>query len=177
MKDKTLNVFDFDDTLFRIPNHTTDLSFDLNDDVHTWYDNPISLDYEKYRVQLISTIADYVSNAGEDDTTIILTKRVPKLIPHIQRLLDLHGVVVESIIAIGHEGHKFEVINEYTETCEYNRVRIFEDSLVQVVEYNLNLERPNYIDFEFFFVDKTHILKLLTIDAFIVNKLTLHDSK
>ena len=174
----TLNVYDFDDTLFRIPSHIqAPKDFDISD-IHYWYDHPRSLDDDQYIIQLIRTTADtlYQSYGKLDVKNILITRRIPELEPQIKYLLDKYDLRFDEINLIGHESHKIHsLMRNIKMGTGLKEVNIYEDSLYQVYEYHafLNNIADNIMKFNYFFVDKTHLLQVHKFDASSLGKLIL----
>lgn len=178
----TLNVFDFDDTLFRIPAHTTDINFDLKGNVHTWYDDPVSLDFTKHRVQLIQSVAD--SMKLDECRNIIITRRIPEMLPSILALLKHYDLtLVDRVYTIGHKGNKYKTLEQHCYDSRgvygeplFEWINIFEDSLFQVLEYQQNLNPAIEQNTGYYFVDKTHLIDLGRLNAQPLGKLKLSEN-
>lgn len=180
-----LNIFDFDDTLFRIPIHTgAPKDFDISGDIHKWYDHPESLNDEKYKVQCIETVANRVRASYESvyNHTILITRRVPTLTAEILRILNKHQIYFDKSYIIGHNTSKADVLAEIMSVDlrddNVKEVNIYEDCLFQILSYAQFFEKlhyPNEIQVNYFFVDKTHLIKLHDPKATVLKKLVLKD--
>lgn len=175
-----LNVFDFDDTLFRIPSHThAPKDMDITN-IHSWYDHPDSLNDDLYRVQLIETTADLLRLYMKDVNcvNILITRRVEAHHENIHRLLKKHGLVFDKTFIIGTITHKADTLRNFIdefnehERGSFDIINIFEDTLYQIHEYRERL--PNLM-MNYYFVDKTHMLELVDFKTRVVGKLNLNN--
>jgi hypothetical protein len=139
-----LLVFDFDETLFRMPGYTDRFSVErLNPDLsfptpYSFYDHPSSMDPEIHNIQLIGPVYEDWKAASEDPNTrtILITHRTEELRPCAQRLLDMHGIKFDEMYFLGRQSEKIETL--YTELEYFPEVReisIYEDSLEQLIKY------------------------------------------
>jgi hypothetical protein len=174
-----LNVFDFDDTLFRIPSHTTDRDFDLKGDVHTWYDNPVSLDFTKHKTQLIETVSNCASPTSHN---IIITRRIHELNDVIRGVLRHYKVedMFHAVFTIGHNSEKSYVLrnflmNQYENGQSYERIEIYEDSMHQILKYKELFEPMFRTPVQYYFVDKTHLIQVDSLSGISLTKLKLVD--
>jgi hypothetical protein len=139
-----LSVFDFDETLFRMPGYTDRFSVErLNPDLsfptpYSFYDHPSSMDPEIHNIQLIGPVyEDWKAAVHDPETrTILITHRTEELRPCAQRLLDMHGIKFNEMYFLGRRSEKIETL--YTELEYFPEVReisIYEDSLEQLIKY------------------------------------------
>lgn len=182
-----LNIFDFDDTLYRIPPHTAaPKDFDISGDVHKWYDHPESLDFTKHRVQLIENIALEVmkSHGTLGAHTVLITRRIPEMAASILRVLGRDGIFFNKHYLIGHgpKSAKVDVLakilSDELHDQTVKEINIYEDSLFQImqyVEFFENLHYPVRIAVRYFFVDKTHVIQLHSPKGETLSQLQLKD--
>lgn len=174
-----LNIFDFDDTLFRIPTYSAS-PFDFKaDNVNKWYDHPESLNDEKYKIQLIENIATLARQSEKDRNciSILITRRIPELRDHIIRILKKHEINFDSHYIIGHNTLKSEILTEIL-TSQYGdrnitEINIFEDCLYQILDYQNALDLFFDIKSSFTFVDKSHVIAINKIEADVIGKIKL----
>jgi hypothetical protein len=177
-----LQIFDFDDTLFRIPAHTAaPKTFDISGNVHKWYDHPESLNDSKYVVQCIETVAQQARNSDKDETiNILITRRIPELAGEVIRLLKKHDIILDKHYVIGHTINKpdvlAEVLSKDFNEHDFETIAIFEDCMYQIMGYQdffAALHYPNKIDVRYYFVDKTHLIELTQLKGEVIDKLKL----
>jgi hypothetical protein len=145
MKDITrLLVFDFDETLFRMPGYTDRFSVErLNPDLsfptpYSFYDHASSMDPEIHNIQLIGPVYEDWKKAIEDPNsrTILITHRTEELRPYAEHLLQIYGIKFDESYFLGRQSEKIETL--YTELEYFPEVReisIYEDSLEQLIKY------------------------------------------
>ena len=145
MKDITrLLVFDFDETLFRMPGYTDRFSVErlkpeLNfPNPYSFYDHPTSMDPEIHNIQIIGPVYEDWKTASEDPTTrtILITHRTEELRPCAQRLLDMHGIKFDVMYFLGRQTEKILILEkELNDLPNVKEVSIYEDSLEQLKKY------------------------------------------
>lgn len=158
--EQVLNVVDFDETLFRVPPFThAGTEFKKPYD---WFDNPKSLNTNLYRLQLIESVFEKLH---ENHTNIILSHRVERTRKAMEAVLDKFGIskIFDKIILCERASDKPQTLLEYLDEVgpSFDKIRIFEDSLVQIDKYSQN----PYLDkvtesIEYWFVDKTELLQV-----------------
>lgn len=158
--DKILNVVDFDETLFRVPAFThAGTEFKKP---YEWFDNPKSLNTNLYRLQLIETVFNHLH---KENTTIILSHRVEATRKAMEAVLDKFGINkrFNKIILGERASDKPQILLEYLDEVgpSFDKIRIFEDSLVQLDKYIKNPYLAKVTSsIEYWFVDKTELLQL-----------------
>ena len=139
-----ISVFDFDETLFRMPGYTDRFSVErLNPDLsfptpYSFYDHPSSMDPKIHNIQLIGPVYEDWKAAVHDPTTrtILITHRTEELRPYTEHLLKMHEIVFNEMYFLGRQSEKIETL--YTELEYFPEVReisIYEDSLEQLIKY------------------------------------------
>jgi hypothetical protein len=162
---KKLQVFDLDDTLLRIPTFASvspTESIELyGGDPYSFYDSPQSLDYNKYNIQLIEPVYEkYLAEKGSSYQALI-THRVKELGGTIDFILKSLDFDFNQISMLGRKSKKALVVNSILKEVEtIKEIEIFEDSLVQINEYQQNLKLKADQTLTFWFVDKSKIFKL-----------------
>jgi hypothetical protein len=158
--EQVLNVVDFDETLFRVPPFThAGTEFKKP---YEWFDNPKSLNTNLYRLQLIESV---LAKLEDKDHTIILSHRVESTRKAIEAVLDKFNITKKfnNIILCERAVEKPQVLLEYLEKVgpTFDKIRIFEDSLVQINRY-VNDPYLSKVtkSIEYWFVDKTELLQI-----------------
>ena len=145
MKDITrILVFDFDETLFRMPGYTDrfsverlmpELSFPTP---YSFYDHPTSMDPDIHNIQLIGPVYEDWKEASLDPTarTILITHRTEELRHCAERLLDLHGISFDETYFLGRMSEKITILEkELSYLPNIKEISIYEDSLEQLRKY------------------------------------------
>jgi len=158
--EKILNVVDFDETLFRVPGFTHAGSEFKKP--YAWFDSPNSLNTNLYRLQLIETVFNHLH---KENTTIILSHRVEATRKALEAVLYKFGISkrFDKIILGERDLDKPQILLEYLDEVgpSFDKIRIFEDSLVQLDKYIKNPYLSKVTDsVEYWFVDKTELLQL-----------------
>lgn len=170
----TLSVFDFDDTLFRIPTFA-DAGPEFKDckNINEWYDHPDSLDHENRRVQLIETVAERLKEYWDrGDYVVLITRRVPSHTDRILKILEHHGLKFHEVHVIGHDIEKTSILDPIMQNLNPSRVEIFEDTMFQIMCYQDYL-KDKRCESHFYFVDKTHFIYLRKLQAEVFSKIKL----
>jgi hypothetical protein len=137
-------VFDFDETLFRMPGYTDRFSVErLYPELtfptpYSFYDHPTSMDPEIHNIQIIGPVFEDWKAASEDPTarTILITHRTEELRPCAQRLLDMHGIVFDEMYFLGRVSEKITILEkELGYLPNIKEISIYEDSLEQLRKY------------------------------------------
>lgn len=179
-----LNIFDFDDTLFRIPTFSCAPAKFNTQNVNDWYDDPESLDNSKYRIQQILNVCDIArrieASQPSDNYTVLITKRAPKLAFEIMNQLRICEIVMDKYFVIGHDRTKSDTLADILakdlKDKTVTEINIYEDSLVQILDYKALLAKLHYpvqIKSNFIFVDKSHLIRIDDISAIIGEKIKL----
>lgn len=154
-----INVFDFDETLFRVPSYTCREA--IGRSPYDWFDDPGSLD-ESLNIKGIQNTIAIAKDTSQ--TNFLITHRVPACKQAVTWLLEKYKTHFEEVFFMGRVGRKAEVVSSILKSRpEIEKVSIYEDSLWQIIEYveffwDNNLH--NEVEFEFFFVDKSKIIKI-----------------
>lgn len=182
MKDITkIFVFDFDETLFRMPGYTDrfsverlypELSFP---DAYSFYDHPSSMDPEIHNIQLIGPVYDDWLAASNDPEaiTVLITHRTEELRPCAERILAQYGITFDRSYFLGRKTEKVSVLKSELERLpNINEVSVYEDSLEQLnkyqkffYEYTAKIQRSitslsDLITLNMQFVDKSKVISL-----------------
>jgi len=172
-----INVYDFDDTLFRIPTHIQALDDFKMNHINDWYDHSESMNDEKYHIQCILSVADILKKSYSDpnQVNILITRRHQDRREDVLRILKKHDLQFHSVYVIGHDITKPDTLEKFIienkiKVSEIEYVNIYEDSLYQIIDYRNKL---TYLDFRVFFVDKTHLLEIGDIFVYELEKLRL----
>jgi hypothetical protein len=121
MKDITrILVFDFDETLFRMPGYTDRFSVErLNPDLnfptpYSFYDHPASMDPEIHNIQIVGPVYEDWREASNDPSarTILITHRTEELRPYAEHLLKMHGIVFDEMYFLGRVSEKIIVLEK-----------------------------------------------------------------
>lgn len=137
-------VFDFDETLFRMPGYTDRFSVErINPDLsfptpYSFYDHSSSMDPEIHNIQIIGPVYEDWKEASNDPTarTILITHRTEELRPYAERLLKMHGIVFDESYFLGRVSEKTSILEkELLHLPNIKEISIYEDSLEQLRRY------------------------------------------
>jgi predicted RNA-binding protein len=162
---KKLQVFDLDDTILRIPTFAAISPADsikiYNGDPYQFYDSPESLDCSKYNIQLIEPVYEKYLQAKDDAHQVLITHRVGDLMEQLFFILGAVDIDFNQVSMLGRKSKKANVVNKILEQYStIEEIEIFEDSLVQIDEYQRGLNLKPGQKLTFWFVDKSKIFKL-----------------
>lgn len=163
-------VFDFDETLFRMPGYTDrfsverlypELSFP---NPYSFYDHPTSMDPEIHNIQIIGPVYEDWKAASNDPNTrtILITHRTEELRPCAERLLNMHGIKFDEMYFLGRMTQKIDTLaSELEELPEVREISVYEDSLEQLRKYQDFLQDQ----VKMYFVDKSKVIRLHNFNA------------
>ena len=179
-------VFDFDETLFRMPGYTDRFSVErLYPELrfpnpYSFYDHPTSMDPEIHNIQIIGPVYEDWKAASTDPNarTILITHRTDELRPQAQRLLDMHGIKFDETYFLGRLSEKITILEkELSYLPNIKEISIYEDSLEQLRKYQdffygtvSRKNRPiksisDLITLDMQFVDKSKVIQLYDFSA------------
>ena len=153
---KHLNVFDFDDTLFRVPNYTASEAKGI--EPYDWFDSPESLD-DRFGIRGISNTINQVSDPSA--VSIMVTHRVEDCADRVLELLKERDLEFESVYFLGRGSNKADTVMNFIEGTNIETITIFEDTLWEVLSY-VKLFNAAKIsqEVDFVFVDKSKIIRI-----------------
>lgn len=179
-----LNIYDFDDTLFRVGTFAgyRALPKKLHDEVkqhpYNFYDHPASLSEDHFEINLIQNISeDLYEESGKDHAyNLLVTHRVNEVKKEVEALLKKHNILdkFDSSFFLGRKSPKSRVMEFMVDKCpNLGTIRIFEDSISQVVDYldkfrKINEDRVQRdlaaINYKIIFVGHSRIVEINEID-------------
>jgi hypothetical protein len=183
---KRLVVFDFDETLFRMPGYTDRFSVERLypelefKDPYSFYDHPKSMCPEIHNIQLIGPVYDDWKKATVDPSTrvILITHRTEELRPCAELLLEKHGIVFDTSYFLGRLCEKISILKKEIDLLpNVKEISIYEDSLEQLrkyqdffYEYTAKIKPPvrtldDLILLDMHFVDKSKVIQLFDFSA------------
>jgi hypothetical protein len=151
-----LNVFDFDETLFRVPNYT--VSEAKGKEPYEWFDSADSLD-SKFGIR---GIANTVSKTREPGAlNILVTHRVKRCQERVLQILAESKIQFDSVFFLGRTSSKALTVMKEIEGSRIETITIYEDSLWQIISYVKEFEEAKISqDVNFAFVDKSKIIHI-----------------
>ena len=178
-------VFDFDETLFRMPGYTDRFSVErLNPDLsfptpYSFYDHSSSMDPEIHNIQIIGPVYEDWKAASKDPTarTILITHRTEELRPCAEHLLKIHGIEFDELYFLGRVSEKITILEkELSYLPNVKEISVYEDSLEQLRKYQdffyetiSRKNKPTKLDdliiFDMQFVDKSKVIQLYDFSA------------
>ena len=178
-------VFDFDETLFRMPGYTDRFSVErLKPELsfptpYSFYDHPTSMDPEIHNIQIIGPVYEDWKAASKDPTarTILITHRTEELRPCAEHLLKIHGIEFDELYFLGRVSEKITILEkELSYLPNVKEISVYEDSLEQLRRYQdffyetiARKNKPTKLDdliiFDMQFVDKSKVIQLYDFSA------------
>jgi len=149
-----LRVFDFDDTLFRIPNYTCSEAKGYSP--IEWFDSKESLDQNKFNIKgILNIIEEALDECSEN---YMITQRVNTLKPQADSILEQKGIKFIETFFLGRNS-KSEILDSLIKPWT-TKVTIYEDSLFEILKYIEYFKKNRKeIEIYFVFVDKSKIFK------------------
>ena len=167
MQEEThINIFDFDETLFRIPNYTASEAKGI--EPYDWFDDPQSLD-DRFNIRGIKNTLD--ETRGSESLNFLVTHRVLACKPAVLQLLMNHGAKFDEVFFLGRAESKSIIVSKIIlDHLNIKVVTIYEDSLFEIIKYTEEFIKSGLIDkVRFKFVDQS---KIITLDTSAVKSLT-----
>lgn len=156
-ENKHLNVFDFDETLFRVPNYTVSEAKGIAP--YDWFDSVESLD-ERFGIRGIANTISRVNEPGQ--SSILVTHRVKECESSVIELLKANGLEFDAVYFLGRGSHKASTVLEAIDGTCIESITVYEDTLWEIISYARIFEDAKISqDVKFVFVDKS---KLIYID-------------
>jgi hypothetical protein len=155
MKDyKHLNVFDFDETLFRVPNYTVSEAKGI--EPYDWFDSAESLD-SRFGIR---GIANTISKTNEPDSiSILVTHRVKECAPRVIELLNENSIEFDELFFLGRGSHKADTVLMAIEGTSIETITVYEDTLWEILSYVKIFDEAKISqEVRFVFVDKSKII-------------------
>ena len=179
-------VFDFDETLFRMPGYTDRFSVErLYPELtfptpYSFYDHPTSMDPAIHNIQLIGAVYEDWKKASQEKNTrtILITHRTEELRPCAEKLLDKHEIVFDKSYFLGRLSEKIQTLEkELSLLPNVKEIVIYEDSMEQLMkyqeffyEYTRIIHRSftslsDLVTLEINFVDKSKVISIYDFSA------------
>jgi len=151
-----LQVFDFDETLFRVPGYVCKEATGLTP--YEWFDSPKSLD-QSFNIRGIENVILRARDTAA--INILITNRVVETRDAVIDLLISKNIRFDKLYFLGRSGKKVDVlINWLREEDEVDELVIYEDSLYQIIEYTVGLRDYGFVEnVKFVLVDKNKIIE------------------
>jgi hypothetical protein len=150
-----INIFDFDETLFRVPGYTCKEAKGITP--YDWFDSPDSLD-QKFN---ICGIENTIERTKDDCLNFLITHRVKKCQPRVLEILADNSIRFDKTFFLGRESSKSLVALDLIREFEADSITIFEDSLWEIIKYTESFILAGLsIDINFVFVDKSKVINL-----------------
>ena len=176
-KIKVLQVFDLDETFFRMPGYTSKKSVESEDlkfsHPYDFYDHPASLCEDAHNIQLIGPVyaAWKKGHLDPEQATALITYRVEELREEVFNILSRREIEFDSSFFLGRKTSKADTLLALIAQYPYlDEVHIYEDSIQQLDIYQ-RLEKRLMISsnriypkFHMYIVDKSKMYKIKNID-------------
>jgi hypothetical protein len=153
-----INVFDFDETLFRVPGYTSAEAKGM--EPYEWFDSPQSL-AEQFNIRGIQNTLDRTKDACHN---MLVTHRVPATRPRVMEILSANEIRFDEVHFLGRGSQKAETVIDAIRSMQPASVTIFEDSLWEIICYTAYFLdaglHSTSLDIVFYFIDKSKIVKI-----------------
>jgi hypothetical protein len=151
-----LQIFDFDETLFRVPGYVCKEATGLTP--YEWFDSPKSLDLS-FNLHGIENVIARTRETGA--INVLITHRVVETRDAVIDVLSTKNIRFDKLYFLGRAGQKVDkVIELLREDEEIDEIVIYEDSLYQIIEYTSGLRDYGFDgNVNFVFVDKNKIIE------------------
>jgi hypothetical protein len=152
---KHINIFDFDDTMFRTQNFAS--LEPKGKTMYEWYDSERSLSPD-FHIPTIENVVEKTRLNGNPNYLITHRKLVNK--EQVLRLLSEQGCNFTEVFFCERDGDKADVLKQIlSENPTIESVTIYEDSISELTKYAAVLSGSK-LQVTIFFVDKTKIFEL-----------------
>lgn len=154
-----INVFDFDETLYRVPGFTCAEA--VGKKPYEWFDDPKSLENRETIFPILNTIEKTWGENSKYENYLI-THRVLACKDAILKLLDKSACLFHRVYFLGREESKAMKLLEILDmNPQAKSLTIYEDSMWEIIQYAQILadEAPE-LEINFVFVDKSKVIKL-----------------
>lgn len=151
-----LKIFDFDESLFRVPNFTCSEAKGM--DPYDWFDSPDSLS-DKFNIRGIENV--HAAARRSDSLNYLVTHRPEECLDRITKLLHDNSILMEDMYFLGRKQQKAKVVEGLVlNNPNLRNMTIYEDTLSEVIKYVEHFtENPVGIKIDFVFIDKSKILR------------------
>lgn len=150
-----INIFDFDETLFRVPGYTCSEAKGM--EPYQWFDSPESLS-KKFNIK---GIANTIERTSDDCLNYLITHRVKACESAVLDLLSEYNIRFDKTYFLGRESDKAETVIELIRTTGADSITVFEDSLWEIIKYTAYfLDIGLNCKVDFVFVDKSRVIKI-----------------
>jgi hypothetical protein len=151
-----INIFDFDETLFRVPGYTCSQAKDMSP--YEWFDSPESLG-RQFNICGISNTIDKVKST-DCCLNYLVTHRVKECQAAVMDLLSVNQIKFDDVFFLGRETAKSDTVIELVRQTSATSITVYEDSLWEIIKYAKVFSDLD-VTMNFVFVDKS---KVITID-------------
>lgn len=159
MNCEILNIFDFDDTLFRTQNFA--IAENLKRSMYEWYDSPQSLS-PNFKIAGIENILKKARDP--ESLNYVITHRTKECKPEILELLAREKCKIKEVITLGRTEEKAQVVKSIIlgNIQTKKTIVIYEDSIIELIKYVKSLSEllKFGINIQLVFVDKSRIIKM-----------------
>jgi hypothetical protein len=151
-----LQIFDFDETLFRVPSYVCKEASGLTP--YEWFDSAKSLDLS-FNIRGIENVISKTKDKSA--MNILITHRVIETRAAVLDVLSTQNIRFDKLYFLGREGKKVDKVIELLRADEeIDEVVIYEDSLYQIIEYTSGLRDYGFDgNVNFVFVDKNKLIE------------------
>ena len=151
-----LNVFDFDESLYRVPNFTCSEAKGM--EPYDWFDSPNSLS-DKFNIKAIENV--HAAARRTDRLNYLVTHRNEDCLDIITKMLHDSSIVMKDMYFLGRKQNKAKVVEGLVlANPNLRTMTIYEDTMSEIIKYVEHFtENPVGIKIDFMFIDKSKILR------------------
>lgn len=170
---KTLKIYDFDETLFRVPSYASkgiieneNLKFEHP---YHFYDHGKSLCLDTYNIQLVEPVF-LAWERGTNDAEcyqVMITHRVEEVRNEVMKVLEAFKLKFDDEWFLGRASSKADIAKQLIETFpNLEEIYVFEDSIHQLAIYQKIEEEMGELspEFKFYIVDKSKMFRIKNIN-------------
>lgn len=169
----TLKIYDFDETLFRVPSYASKKMIE-NDSLqfghpYHFYDHGKSLCLNTYNIQLVEPVFRAWESGNVDSSCyqVMITHRVREVEDEVMRVIEEFGLRFDDTHFLGRASSKANVARQLIATFpNIQEVHVFEDSIHQLAVYQEIEKDMGQLgpEFKFYIVDKSKIFRIKDIN-------------
>ena len=170
---KTLKIYDFDETLFRVPSYASkgiieneNLKFEHP---YHFYDHGKSLCLDTYNIQLVEPVFREWYEGDVDPTCyqVMITHRVEEVKDEVMKVIESFKLKFDDSWFLGRASSKADIARQLIETFpNLEEIYVFEDSIHQLAIYQEIEEEMGELspEFKFYIVDKSKMFRIKNIN-------------
>ena len=165
-----LQIFDFDETFFRMPSYSSIPHADTEKfkDAYSFYDSSESLSDINYNIKVIEPVYEAWSSGKNDMSTVqaLITHRVTEVASDVMKILNIRRISFDYYFFLGRVSPKSdEIFNMLRANPSIDTIEIYEDSINEIFKYQsfFNKNKHN-MDIRYYIVDKSSMFRISDVE-------------